>query len=77
MPGIVTFRSNVGVQHDFEGTDINNGDILEYTADGKPVRAWPKLSAPPDVVAKANRQEKEQQSERDRELEEWRSRQKR
>ena len=75
MPGVATFSSNVGIEHDFLGIDIINGDILEYTVDSKPVKAWKKHSAPSAVLAEAERQEKERQAERDRELDEWRSKQ--
>lgn len=56
--GVETFSSNLGVEHSFAGDDISHGDILEYTADGQPVRAWPKHSAPADIVAETDRQEK-------------------
>jgi hypothetical protein len=72
MPGVVSFSTQHGLLHEFANVEVEHGDILEYAADGTPVRAWTRGRIPASISAEAERQRVAEQAERNRALDEWR-----
>lgn len=66
------FSTQHGLLHEFANVEVEHGDILEYAADGTPVRAWTRGRIPASISAEAERQRVAEQAERNRALDEWR-----